>query len=88
MSAPKRYPAPLGDTPHPLISGGDGYKRKDLSVDKGEMKREKSHHLDQTKGGHTLGRRGGLLVSGLLRESGVCVVKTRVSTGRCRGRVE
>ena len=97
MSAPKRYPAPLGDTPQPLMSETDewdGEETKGFGVgirsgSKGAMGRKESHHQDPTKGGRTLGRRVGLLVSGRLRGSVRRMVSTGVSTGclhsRCRG---
>lgn len=90
MSAPKRYPAPLGDTPHPLMSetsegNGEG-KESSASVfnlvREGEMEQEGSHHRDPTKGGRTLGRRAGLLVSGRLHGSGRRMVSARGSTKR------
>jgi hypothetical protein len=89
MSAPKRYPAPLGETPHPLISetceGGEEEKVSTLVFDLirgGKVKREESHHQDLTKGGRTSARRVGLLVSCQLRGSARRMVSTSVSA-RC-----
>lgn len=81
MSAPKRYPAPLGDTPHPLMSRKDRHRREgtDVSVVL-ECEKARSHHRGPTRGGRTSGRHGGLLVSCLSRESEWCI---HVST-RCR----
>ena len=72
MSAPKRNPAPLGDTPHPLISVEERMMNGNPRT--GE-RGEKPHRQDRTRGDHTLGRRGGLLVSGLWRGSGSWKVK-------------
>ena len=51
-----------------------------FNLDRGEIKREETHHRDRTKGGRTLDRHGGLLVSCQSRGSAKPTVNTNVPT--------
>lgn len=91
MSAPKRYPAPLGDTPHPLMSGIDQMDREGMVIlvlvfdlARRGMEREGSHHLDRTKEGRTWGHHVELPASCRLHGSAKRMVSVRLS-GKMQG---